>query len=303
MFSGGQSRAAWMSTARKVEDLGYSTLLMDDHLSRPMAPIAALASAAMATTRLRIGSFVFGNDFRNPAMLAKEAATLDVLSDGRFELGLGTGYQPEDYRQSGIALDSPGQRVSRLEEAVQMIKGAFTGDPYSFSGRHYTAADLVGVPLPVQRPHPPIMIGGGGRRVLSLAAREADIVAFNPRTGAGGEYEFASLMPSATDEKVGWVRVASGDRFAELELCALVGVVAVTDAPREAAAKATQSPLIAGAMTPDELLASPHALFGDHSRMVDELQVRREHYGFSYIVCFSDAVDDLAPVVAILTGR
>src|SRR5207244_13156035 len=121
MFSGGQSRDAWTETARKVEDLGYSTLLMDDHLSRPMAPIAALASAAMATTRLRIGSFVFGNDFRDPAMLAKEAATLDVLSDGRFELGLGTGYRPQDYDQSGIALGSPGQRT-RLEEAVQVMK-------------------------------------------------------------------------------------------------------------------------------------------------------------------------------------
>ena len=183
-----------------------------------------------------------------------------------------------------------------------MVKGAFSGAPYSFGGRHYAVADLTGAPPPVRRPHPPILIGGGSRRILSLAAREANIVAFNPRTGASGALDFASLTPGATEEKVVWVRDAAGDRFPELELCALVTVVAVTKAPRTVAEKMVQSPPFAGSMTADELLSSPHALIGEADWIADELHARRERYGFSYIVS-GGAVDALAPLVARLAGR
>jgi probable F420-dependent oxidoreductase len=297
------TRASWVALVRKAEALGFSTLLVPDHLLHPLAPISALTVAAMATRTLRVGSFVFGNDFRNPVYLAHEAATLDVLSEGRFELGLGTGYMPSDYHQTGIALDPPGVRVRRLSEAVRIVKAYFAGEPFSFAGAHYAVTDLLGRASPVQRPHPPIMIGGGGRRILSLAAREADSVAFNLRTTPEGAIDLASLSPVATAEKVTWVRAAAGDRVGELEFCVLMYFVAVGKPPRAAAEQVLRSWRMGSTMLADELLATPHALLGDQAQIVEELQARRERYGFSYVVVFGDAMDEMAPVVSQLAGR
>ncbi|MEO5953821.1 MAG: TIGR03621 family F420-dependent LLM class oxidoreductase, partial [Chloroflexia bacterium] len=177
-----ESRKDWVELARKAEDLGYSTFLLPDHFVNPLAAVPALSVAAAATTTLRVGSFVFDNDFRHPAMLAKEAATLDLLSDGRFEIGIGAGWHGPEYEQTGIPFDPPGVRVGRLEEAVAIIKKFFTGEPVTFAGNHYTINGLVGLPTSVQRPHPPIFLAGGGKRVLSLAGREADIVGLHLRT-------------------------------------------------------------------------------------------------------------------------
>ena len=152
------TRKAWIETAKQAEALSFDTLLVNDHVNGPMAPIAAMMAAAEATTTLRVGSFVFGNDFRNPVILAKEAATLDVMTDGRFEFGLGTGYMRDDYEATGIPFDRPGVRVDRITEAVQVIKGFFSGEPFSFDGEYYTVRDLVGKPKPVQQPHPPPMV-------------------------------------------------------------------------------------------------------------------------------------------------
>src|SRR6266568_4197945 len=182
-----RSKEEWIALAQQAESLGYSTLQMPDHLGDQFAPVPALLAAAEATHTLRIGSFVFDNDFRHPVMLAREAATLDLLSGGRFELGLGAGWNRSEYEQAGIPYDSPGVRVSRMEEALHIIKGLLADGPVNFSGKYYTVTDLEGHPKPVQRPHPPILIGGGGKRLLSIAAREATTVGFTPTFRAVGD--------------------------------------------------------------------------------------------------------------------
>src|SRR5260370_30531151 len=171
----GPSASAWRDKARLVESLGYKALYLPDLFGDQLGPIAALMAAAYATTTLRVGSLVFDNDYRHPVVLAKEVASLDLLSDGRFDLGLGAGWMASDYEQAGIPFDSPGLRIERMEEGLAIIKGLLAGGEFSFTGKHYRIASLEGSPSPVQKPHPTIVLGGGGRRMLRLAAREADI--------------------------------------------------------------------------------------------------------------------------------
>src|SRR4051794_15610382 len=166
----------WAAKARRLEDLGYATLCMPDHFDDQLAPMPALTAAAAATTTLRVGTLVLGNDYRHPLITAKEAATVDVLSGGRFELGIGAGWMGSDYEQSGIGLDPPGVRIERLAESLAVVKGLLAGGKFSFAGRYYSVTRHPGTPAAVQRPRPPILVGGGGRRILSLAGREADIV-------------------------------------------------------------------------------------------------------------------------------
>jgi probable F420-dependent oxidoreductase len=278
-------------------------LLVPDHFVNDLSPVPALSIAAEATNTLRVGSYVFDNDFRHPAMVAKEAATLDLLSDGRFELGIGAGWHGPEYEQVGIPFDPPGVRVSRLEEAVTVIKALFGEEPVTFSGKYYTINGLVGLPRPAQRPHPPIFIAGGSKRVLSLAGREADIVGLHLRTyadGSGGDISSTSV--DATQEKLDWVREAAGDRFDQLEFNVLAPRLAITDNPRQAAddlaAKANRPGL-----TPELLLESPNALIGTVDEIVDTLQMRRERYLISYIVVIDEDVETFAPVVARLAGK
>jgi len=297
------SREAWIDTAQKAEALGYDTLLVSDHLQSRLAPLAALVAAADATTTLRVGSYVFGNDFRHPVYLAKEAATIDLLSGGRFDLGLGTGWDRNDYEMSGILLDRPGVRVSRLTEAVQIIRGFFTDTPFTFTGKYYTVRDLEGGPKPTQHPHPPLMLGGGGRRMLSLAAREANIVSVNIKTTPEGELDFSSITAEAAAQKVAWVRQASGTRFDDLTLNLLVPLVAVTDKRNQAAEQ-----MLRQYRTPENVFSveqmpeSPSALIGTVDQIVEDLQARRERYGFSYIVVW-EPMEQFAPVVERLAGR
>ena len=184
---GSKSRAEWIGVARQAEVLGYSTLLIPDHLGDQLSPIPALLAAAEATSTLRVGSLVFDNDFRHPVMLAKEAATLDVLSGGRLELGLGAGWMKPEYERAGIPFERASVRIEKMEEAIQIVKGLFADGPLDFAGQYYTITGLEGFPKPVQRPHPPLHIGGGGQRLLSIAAREADIIGFIPRARADGK--------------------------------------------------------------------------------------------------------------------
>ncbi|MEA2596534.1 MAG: hypothetical protein QOF01_3003 [Thermomicrobiales bacterium] len=300
---GAESRKAWTALARRVEELGYATLSVDDHLYNRLGSIAAMLGAAEATTTLRIGSCVFANDFRHPLILAKEAATLDVLSGGRLELGLGTGYARTDYEQSGIALDPPRVRVDRFAEAVWVIKAAFGDGPVAFAGEHYRVEGIDLLPKPVQRPHPPLLIGGGSRRMLALAARGADIVGINVKTTPDGGFDLGSITPEATDRKVEWVREAAGERFRALELHMLAPFVAITDEPRAVAAEMLRVWGIADAIAPEELLASPHALIGSEEELVTALQERRERYGVSYVTVFEPALEAFAPVAARLAGR
>lgn len=299
--AGGPADATgWAEFARKAEDLGVSVLTVADHLDDKVAPIAALTAAACATSTLRVGALVFCNDYRHPAVLAKEAATIDVLSGGRLELGLGAGWMTSDYEQAGIALDPPGERIDRMEEALAIVKGLFTDGPVTHEGRHYRVTGLDGTPKPVQRPGPPLLIGGGGRRVLSIAAREADIVGINVNL-SGGVID-ASVGPNATveatDEKITWIRDAAGERFGDLELQVRVHIAAITD-DREGMADALGPAL---GLSPEAALASPHALAGTVDEVVEQLQERRDRWGISYIGLSAGSLDEMAPVIARLAG-
>ncbi len=290
----------WREKARLVEALGYSTLLLPDHFGDQFSPIAALMSAADATTRLRIGSLVFDNDYRHPVVLAKEAATLDLLSEGRLDFGLGAGWMASDYEQTGIPLDPPGTRIERMAEALEIIKAFFAGGSVSFTGKHYRIEGVEAVPSPVQKPHPPIVLGGGGRRMLRLAAREADIVSINYKLSEGrvNRKLIRSGLAEATDQKLAWIKEAAADRFPEIELCATVFVVNVTD-DRDAVAAAMASGF---GSEPRDVLEMPHFLIGPVEQMIEALQARRERYGISYIVVPGEAVESFAPIVERLTG-
>jgi probable F420-dependent oxidoreductase len=298
--SKGDTADAWAAKARRIEELGYSTLFVPDHFTDQLAPLIALQAAADATKTLRVGTLVLGNDYRHPVVLAKELATLDLLSGGRLEAGIGAGWMLSDYDQAGMPYDRPGVRVERLQEAVAVLKGAFGEVPFSFSGKHYQVTDYEGLPKPAQRPHPPLLIGGGRKRVLSLAAREAQIVGVNFSLAAGAvSPEVAKTgTAAATAEKIGWLREEAGARFDELELNTTVFFGIVTDD------RAAMAERVAGGfgMPADEVLKSPHALVGTVDQMAEDIQRWREEFGFSYVVFSGDVHEQMAPVVAKLAG-
>ena len=263
--------------ARKIEDLGYSTLMIPDHFREQFAPLPAMMAAAAATTTLRVGGLVLDNDYKHPVVLAKELATLDVLSGGRLELGIGAGWMESDYREAGMPYDPPGVRISRLQEGVQVIKGLFADEKLEFDGKFYNV-HMNGSPKPEQKPHPPILIGGGGKRLLKFAAREADIVGvkFVLTEGVVNEAVMATGTPEATREKIGWIREAAGARFDELELNITIFAAIVTNDGASLAERL--APRFAS--TPAELPRAPHVLLGSVDEIVDELQRRREEFGF-----------------------
>ncbi len=293
------SRDEWAAKARKIEDLGFSTLLMPDHFEDQYAPVPALMAAADATTTLRIGTLVFDNDYKHPVVLAKEAATLDVLSGGRLELGIGAGWMTSDYEQAGMAYDAPGERIARLKEGLAVMKGLFADEPLAFDGKHYHV-HMNGLPKPVQRPRPPILIGGGGKRVLGYAAREADIVGVNFLLAEGmvNREVLTTGSATATDEKIGWIREAAGARFDDIELNVTVFAAIVTD---DRAGMAERLAPRFG-VTPAELPDTPHVLLGNVDQIAEDLQRRRERFGFSYVVISGDGFEPLAPVVKKLAG-
>lgn len=297
---GPADRAGWAELARRVEDLGYASLTVADHLDEPLAPLPALLAAADATTTLRVGTMVLANDYRHPVMLAKEAATLDVLTDGRFDLGIGAGWMTADYEAAGIPLDRPGVRVDRLEEALRVLRGAWAPEPFTFHGEHYRVTDLVVPPTPITPGGPPIVIGGGGERVLRLAAREADVVAVNVNLRAGviDERAFPDGTPEATDRKLGWIREAAGDRFERLELQVRVHLAMVTDDRTGVIEQLAP----AFGLTPEQAAETPHALIGSVEEICDQLVERRERWGISQIGLSHDQLDAFAPVVARLAG-
>jgi probable F420-dependent oxidoreductase len=293
------SAVVWGEKARRVEALGYDTLLIPDHFNQHLfAPIAALTAAALATTTLRVGTVVFDNDFRHPAVLAKETATLDVLSGGRLEVGIGAGWKKNEYDQTGIPFDPPGVRVSRVEEAVQIIKGLWGEGPFSFSGQHYAINGLDNWPTPLQRPRPPIFIGAGGKRMLAFAAREADIIGILAQALPEGGLDIPRDTEERLAEKVGLVREAAGERFRHLELSMLFWGVAVADDRRLGAEALAGTRML----TAEQILDSPYFLIGSVDAIVERLQALRELYGFSYFKVFPEAVEAFAPVVARLRG-
>ena len=291
--------AGWRDLARRVEDLGWSTLTIADHFDDALAPIPALMAAADATTTLRVGSMVLANDYRHPVVLAKEAATLDLLTGGRFDLGIGAGWMTTDYEAAGVPLDRPGLRIERLAEALAVLRGLWSDEPCTFAGDHYRVSGLDGGPKPATPGGPPIVIGGGGRRVLTLAGREADVVGINVNLAAGviDRQAFWNGTPETTDEKLGWVREGAGDRDPEVHV--RVHLTMVTD-DRDGIVEQ-----LAGGfgLTPDQARATPHALVGDVSQICDQLEERRERWGISYLGLSADQLEPFAPIIARLAGR
>jgi probable F420-dependent oxidoreductase len=295
------SAGEWRDKARHVEALGYSTLYMPDHfVDTSLAPLPAIAIAAAHTSTLRVGALVFDNDYKHPAILAKEMATIDRLTDGRCELGIGAGWMKTDYDALGLPYDPPGVRIARLDEALQVIKGCWADGPFSFSGAHYEISEYDAQPKPAQQPGMPILIGGGGPKVLRLAGRDADIIGINPnlRAGAVTTDAAASASGAETVKKLGWIREGAGDRFDAIELQIRYFVCAITD---DALGFATA---VAPGFdsTPEQVLGSGAALIGTIPEMIDQLVARREDWGVSNIVVGGDNYVDFAPVVAALAG-
>lgn len=281
-----QSHTAWITTARKAEELGYSTLLIPDRTTvGSLTPIPALAIAAEATTVLRLGSFVFCNEYRHPVMLAREAATLDMLSSGRFELGLGAGVSPDESQRMGIPFANASVRVGHLEETLQLMKLLFTEEIVNFSGKYYTITELKGNIRPVQHPHPPLLVAGAGERMLKLAAREANIIAIGSKIGKQGR----DPADATLEQKIAWIIEAAGQRAADLELSQTIYDLEITDSGTALLSQA-------GAWAiPKRPLTTEQA--------VDLLLEQRDRYGFSYLQIQAGQMENFAPVVARLNGK
>jgi probable F420-dependent oxidoreductase len=306
----GASRAEWLAHAQKVEAMGYSTLVVGDHPAMGGGPIAALMAAADATTSLRVGSHVFANGLRSPLLLAQEAAVLDLLSDGRLEFGIGGGWYLGDFQACGIPFDPPVDRIRRLEEAVVLFKRLFSEDSVTHQGDYYQIQNFTMKPKPKQQPHPPFFIGGGGRRVLTLAAQHADIVGVDPKGTVQGTKDLATTSADAAAQQLAWIRQAAGTRFDELEIHMLIFAVIVTDSRRQEAEKlAAQIESMPATlasnrrMSVDDILASPRFLIGTVEQICTDLQERRARYGISYNTVQASDVDAFGPIVAQLAGQ
>ncbi|HMK63058.1 MAG TPA: TIGR03621 family F420-dependent LLM class oxidoreductase [Acidimicrobiales bacterium] len=298
-LSGSQTGAGWRGLVRKIEELGYSSVLLPDHFDDQFAPMVGLTAAAEATTTLRVGTLVLGNDYRHPLLVAKEAATLDLLSEGRLELGVGAGWLTADYEHSGMVLDEPAVRVERMAEAITVMKTLWSGGG-DYHGTHYHLKAATGGPTPWRQPHPLLMVGGGSRRVLTVAGREADIVGLNPRLTEGfvGPQSIASLAPELYDQRLEWVRQAAGSRFDTIEIQGLTFLVRVVPDGRRVLEETAQM----FGMAPEVAADVPIALIGSVDQIAESLEARRLRWGMSYWVVHENDVDHFAPVVARLSG-
>jgi len=288
----------WRAKARRVEELGYDTLLITDHITSQLAPIPAMTAALEATTRLRAGSYVFSNDYRNPVMLAKEIATLDVLSGGRVDFGIGAGWNVRDYEMLGIPYDPPATRVPRMMEAVRLIDRLLTEDTVDAKGRYYSVKGAKVLPRPVQRPRPPLMIGAGGPAMLRFAAQRADIVVLNPQFNAAGRPIVSELTADAAERKIALFRAAAAERLDRIDLGIYLADAGVTDQPRSLFDGIAMR--LKGAAA--QLVDSPFFLYGSVADIVEQLRVRRERYGFSYVGVPEKAMEPFAAVVRELRG-
>jgi probable F420-dependent oxidoreductase len=305
-----------IETAESAEHEGFSSVALNDHFNSTFAPLLGLQAMAGATSRIRISTAVLNQDLRHPAVLAKELATLDVLSGGRLEVGLGAGWVRADYDQSGICLDSAAERIGRLEENIAILKGLFAPEPYSFAGAHYTVTDLDGTPKPLQDGGPPILIGGGGRRILSMAARHADIIqVLGASFGTSGAVvdDLSSFRIEAFQQQLEWIKDAASNRFRDIELSLMLVFVAITD-DVETTAKGFLDFLSATVsryggdvaeldVRVDALLDSPVVAVGTLDAICDKLSRVRDTLGFNYfVVPYGSSPQALAPIVARLAN-
>jgi len=280
-----ETRTGWQDFARRAEDLGFATLVIPDHFSRQLAPLPAIISAAAVTTRLRFGTNVLDNDFRHPALLAKEAATVDLLTDGRFELGIGAGWAPSDYTQTGIPFETGSVRFERLVEAVHIIKSGFEQESVTFTGKHYRVTDLKVLPRSVQQPHPPLLIGASRPRMLAFAAREADIIGLEDQQWPQRDLHAARIPVANAAEQVAIIRAAAGERFDQIELSILLARIEITDNQRQVADNLAAEL----GLSRQQVLGSASILIGSVDAIVEQLQERRERLGISYPVIFQQA--------------
>ena len=309
------SAAEWRAQARRAEDLGFAVLTVADHVIGPgpalaptahpvqtVAAIPAMAVAAEETSRIRIGSRVLCVDYRNPVMLIKELATLDFFSGGRLEIGLGAGWLENEYDAMGVPFERAGTRLDRLEETIAVMRSSFADGELDHDGTHVHAVGFEAVPKPVQRPAPPLMIGGGSQRILGIAGREADIVSLNFDNSSGriGAEGVGSSTASLTAQKIDWVKSAAGARWPDIELEIAAYFTVVTG---DSDAGTTLANMAARfGLAPDEFADHPHALIGSVSSIVDQLIERRDRYGISYVTFGAAAMESVAPIVARLAG-
>jgi probable F420-dependent oxidoreductase len=301
------SHEALLRTTRQAESAGFSTLLIRDHFTKEpfghqFAPLVTLGVAAQATTTLRVGTLVIDNDYRHPAVLAKETATLDVLSDGRFELGLGAGWASDEYEQIGLSFDQAGARISRLVEGIRVVKGLWGQEPFSFDGQHYQISGLDSFPKPIQKPHPPLLIGAGGKRMLELAAREADIVGImaSPIRGGVIAADPSARIEARMVEQADWIRQAAGPRFEALELSVVASMLVSDDRRRDAQELAERRGW--QGVTADAVLDMPAVLIGTMDQISEDLRARRNRLGLSYFIFADRDLDSAAPLVERLSG-
>jgi probable F420-dependent oxidoreductase len=297
----------WLASAQRAEELGFATFLLRDHFiadafGPQFAPVPALMTIANRTTSLRIGSLVFDNDYRHPVLLAQETATLDLLSGGRFELGVGAGWLRDEYERAGMPFDAPGTRVSRLEEALGVVKGLFSDEPFTFTGEYYQIAGLQSFPQPAQRPHPPLLIGAGSKRMLELAGREADIVNILPRALPAGAIseDFTERLEATIEQKIALIRQAAGARFTGIEL-SLFATIRLTGDPTRAAERLIKERGWQG-VSVDDVMAMPAVFLGPVERVVELMVERRKRYGVSYYIIADEEMEAVAPVVQRATG-
>ncbi len=300
----------WRELARRAEGSGYSTLFVADHYvdsasngGQVLAAVPAIATAAAVTDTLRVGARVLCIDYHHPVVLAKQAATLDLLSDGRFDLGLGAGWVGSEYEAMGLVMDGPSERIARLADTVDIMRRFFAGETLEPGSSGVRSSGFKGQPLPVQPGGPPIMIGGGARKVLTLAGRVADIVSFNfdNRAGVVGPASVQSAAASVMEQRIGWVREGAGDRFDQIEL--EVGAYFTVVTPDTASGSATAEKMggMFG-MTGDDMAAHPNALIGTVDEICDRLIERRERFGISFVTVGDRLLDAFAPIVARLAG-
>lgn len=299
--------AAWFDHVRRIEALGYSSLLLRDHFvpdffGEQYAPLPALMAAAGVTTTLRLGTMVIDNDYRHPVVLAKEVATLDCLSGGRAELGIGAGWLRTEYEQAGVPFDRAGVRIDRLGEALRVIKGLWADQPLTFAGEHYRVTGIDGAPKPLQHPHPPLLIGGGKERMLKLAGREADIVGILTSDVSHGTLvsDLGERTPAAVAQKIEWIRQGAESRFDQIELSLIPTIIVTDDRRSQTDALIRRHGWQA---TIEEVWQMPSMLIGSVDQIVENLLARRADYGFSYFVVSDAEMVAFAPVVARLVNQ
>ena len=287
------------ANARRAEQMGYHGVVLPDHLIEQLSPVVAMSTVVAATETLRVSAFVLNNDLRHPAVLAQDLASIDVLSGGRLDVAIGAGWNKPEYDAIGIPFDRTPIRQARLAESITVLKGLFSGEPFSFAGEYYTITDYTAQPVPVQRPHPPFFIGGGGRRTLTLAGREAQIVGLAPRIAKNAKVDASSLTLAAAREKIDWVREAAGDRFESLELNVYPSgwpPVITDDLHGEVRRFLDHLKSRTGLeLTEDEAIDSPHLFIGSVDRLVEKFLQLRDELGIASFMLGD--IDELAPVL------